>query len=558
MCLGLVSCTLLNDLTMSEKTEALCMNGRDDDNDTLTDCADAECQDLEGFWYCSENWGDRCIDGIDNDHDDIIDCEDHDCFETGVCPENDVATCTDGADNDNDDAVDCSDKSCWEVIPSTCYEVEDIPIIDVSFDDGGLEQWRAFSVSTPTEPPGAYRGDEIVEVGDGHLHIAVEATTDSTEDVPVREEAGLCHETSFDVWRHLTNIVLDVSLDLSAEPALIALALSSLEEQGPFERMGQREWSVTHARASVLFLRIDGRGGIQVCSRASSDSETLCIPESGPIYSDAAIADRTTSVTVKISKDFLSVVQDRVERIRTENPYGPGMARLCILASTDSGTSSHRSELFLDQVRVYQFPAEIEQTTLYAGSFGPEEAAPDWDMLEGCQIDEEQGYLEVVWDGSLPEGGVCMLDFRNHLEDRSMQANYEFQIESMSSGALFLPGFWDSTSLELGMPLAAGIREEGGGLYFLLEACDAEEFVSMRSWDLSGMRVRADVGLDPVDAFSYVVFREVVDGEPSSDLWSSTAYGTECYGLTMFGMTGRSSTEQSVAVILDDVVIEQL
>src|SRR6185295_11033817 len=67
--------------------ESACANGIDDDGDTLSDCADADCARS-----CPET---ACGNGLDDDGDTLTDCADPDCRTS--CPE---TNCSDGVDND--------------------------------------------------------------------------------------------------------------------------------------------------------------------------------------------------------------------------------------------------------------------------------------------------------------------------------------------------------------------------------------------------------------------------------------------------------------------------
>jgi hypothetical protein len=61
--------------------ETNCADGVDEDGDTVTDCADADCFAAEDCMHKdgSENSNDACQDFLDNDDDGYLDCEDHDC-----------------------------------------------------------------------------------------------------------------------------------------------------------------------------------------------------------------------------------------------------------------------------------------------------------------------------------------------------------------------------------------------------------------------------------------------------------------------------------------------
>ena len=146
--------------SIASAEEASCNDGTDEDGDTVTDCADADCFDDP---VCKpdgqpENSNQRCGDWVDNDEDGQIDCDDSDCFGYGitVCEgsydtfkrqqesggtatdldvdipqlgagmtvedligtgsdadgERNDLVCADGIDNDNDGRVDCADFGC--------------------------------------------------------------------------------------------------------------------------------------------------------------------------------------------------------------------------------------------------------------------------------------------------------------------------------------------------------------------------------------------------------------------------------------------------------------
>ena len=66
--------------------ETDCTNGKDDDNDSMVDCADADCAKLD---VCKpdgqpENTNARCSDWIDNDDNGVMDCDDMNCSGEGI------------------------------------------------------------------------------------------------------------------------------------------------------------------------------------------------------------------------------------------------------------------------------------------------------------------------------------------------------------------------------------------------------------------------------------------------------------------------------------------
>ncbi|PKN57881.1 MAG: hypothetical protein CVU56_08615 [Deltaproteobacteria bacterium HGW-Deltaproteobacteria-14] len=173
--------------------ESSCTDGVDDDGDTVTDCADADCYadpacQPDG---APENTDGRCSDWIDNDRDGHLDCDDADCDGPGitVCKgswdkqqaatggggsaaglptipdgasfedllgkmgdidgERNDQDCADGVDNDNDGATDCADFGCrFDPNVLVCREAPSVRFSVVSFIesnyDFGTEQPDVF------------------------------------------------------------------------------------------------------------------------------------------------------------------------------------------------------------------------------------------------------------------------------------------------------------------------------------------------------------------------------------------------------------------------------
>jgi len=165
--------------------ETSCTDGVDDDLDTVTDCADADCAadpacQPDGV---AENSNERCHDWIDNDSDGHIDCDDSDCEGPGITAcegswdkqqkaaagngsnngnnqalpelpagssfedllgkagdidgERNDQDCADGIDNDGDGAVDCADFGCrFDPSVLVCREAPNIRFSVVSFIQG--------------------------------------------------------------------------------------------------------------------------------------------------------------------------------------------------------------------------------------------------------------------------------------------------------------------------------------------------------------------------------------------------------------------------------------
>lgn len=100
----------------------VCGDAIDNDDDTLVDCADADCLTTPA---CAQV--EVCDDLVDDDGDDDLDCADADCLDAPECAPP-VEVCDDMLDNDGDTLVDCDDADCsdepvcWTVINSTDFE----------------------------------------------------------------------------------------------------------------------------------------------------------------------------------------------------------------------------------------------------------------------------------------------------------------------------------------------------------------------------------------------------------------------------------------------------
>jgi hypothetical protein len=98
-----------------EGTDATCTDGRDNDCDGLTDCADPNCGAVTA---CCRPTAEVCTDGRDNDCDGLVDCSDPNCSTNPACvvcmpgSESGPTACSDGRDNDCDGRTDCNDPDC--------------------------------------------------------------------------------------------------------------------------------------------------------------------------------------------------------------------------------------------------------------------------------------------------------------------------------------------------------------------------------------------------------------------------------------------------------------
>ncbi len=101
----------------------VCWDGVDNDSDGVVDCADPDCQGLQGpgggICQLPES---SCSDGYDNDGDGSSDCADPDCVSDPACSSSE--NCTDGVDNDGDGFVDCQDADCQSYASCTMYTDE--------------------------------------------------------------------------------------------------------------------------------------------------------------------------------------------------------------------------------------------------------------------------------------------------------------------------------------------------------------------------------------------------------------------------------------------------
>nr|MBK7063422.1 hypothetical protein [Deltaproteobacteria bacterium] len=108
-----------NDRTVNPGAPEACNDGRDNNCDGRSDCADVMCAATPACGMCVPTGPERCGDALDNDCDRLVDCADRDCATAPLCnmcvptgPENDPMACADGVDNDCDGRLDCADDLC--------------------------------------------------------------------------------------------------------------------------------------------------------------------------------------------------------------------------------------------------------------------------------------------------------------------------------------------------------------------------------------------------------------------------------------------------------------
>jgi hypothetical protein len=162
----------IDTISTPENTLELCTDGIDNDDNGLTDFADASCLPFlnngdDEDTSKPENTLELCTDGIDNDDNGLTDFADASCLpflnngddEDTSTPENTLELCTDGIDNDDNGLTDFADASC-------------LPFLNNGDDNGGeVEEPTTRSRSSGSrvtgsssspqgEVLGAFTGDE--------------------------------------------------------------------------------------------------------------------------------------------------------------------------------------------------------------------------------------------------------------------------------------------------------------------------------------------------------------------------------------------------------------
>ncbi len=124
-----------------ENTAQRCSDGKDNDENGLTDCAEPDCAIFE---FCAELSEEACRDRVDNNRNGLIDCQDPGCLAYAQCTEQPDGQCTDGLDNNADGLVDCQDFTCGAE-PYCCSLV-------VSLQDAPLGSVPGLCTPDPCEP----------------------------------------------------------------------------------------------------------------------------------------------------------------------------------------------------------------------------------------------------------------------------------------------------------------------------------------------------------------------------------------------------------------------
>lgn len=106
-----------------ENTAAYCApDGKDNDCDLVTDCADTDCFGVGGCNACTDGDSDSYY-GDGGTCPGLVDCDDGDPLESPGLPESSDAECGDFRDNDCDGLFDCADPDCDGAIPC-CTDVD--------------------------------------------------------------------------------------------------------------------------------------------------------------------------------------------------------------------------------------------------------------------------------------------------------------------------------------------------------------------------------------------------------------------------------------------------
>ncbi len=108
-----------NDRSVNPGAPEICLDGRDNNCDGRSDCADGMCAGTPGCAMCVPTGAENCNDGRDNDCNGATDCADPGCAGSPLCAmcvptgvESDPDSCADGIDNDCDGQIDCADMFC--------------------------------------------------------------------------------------------------------------------------------------------------------------------------------------------------------------------------------------------------------------------------------------------------------------------------------------------------------------------------------------------------------------------------------------------------------------
>lgn len=86
----------------------VCNNGKDDNCNGLSDCADPACAAFPSCLPAVE----ICDNGIDDDRNGLVDCKDPWCASFPGCTPAGVEICNNGLDDDHNGLVDCADTAC--------------------------------------------------------------------------------------------------------------------------------------------------------------------------------------------------------------------------------------------------------------------------------------------------------------------------------------------------------------------------------------------------------------------------------------------------------------
>ena len=141
----------------------ICNNGKDDNCNGLSDCADPSCF---GDPTCSQPGQEICNNGIDDNGNGLVDCADPECLTSIVCrPTPGQEICNNGIDDNGNGLVDCADPQCT-TFPA-CISID----CSVDVDFGTLAAHGA-RVTRMVDTTGATRSFTTCATPGGHGRVA--------------------------------------------------------------------------------------------------------------------------------------------------------------------------------------------------------------------------------------------------------------------------------------------------------------------------------------------------------------------------------------------------
>jgi hypothetical protein len=529
----------------TEDTYEECHDTNDNDRDGDIDCKDSDCDA-----FCVENSLELCSNMIDDDQDGAVDCQDANCGETGACSGEDfhLDRCRDGVDNDQDTYTDCEDPECQYLLPD-CPPTAFREVMTDDFQRADIGGWNVYDYRSIRDP----QQEHVTRVDGNALHVRVAIEGGTTLPPAVREEAGVVSMQAVETWGNVTDIGfrMKVAPPLAAPPDVVVpaaagIVLDSTAEK-PFMELADPSGAdaVIAGRHAVLALRVDWKGGVQLCARGPDDVSMDCVPRDGAVLPTTPPDDNGFfTYGLALTDRFIAVSLNGGEIFRVENladagvpRYLPGIGRLFFVGSTDAVGSMYASEFWVDDVVVLQ---AYEQDAISTKGY---DSSVDAGTLEAtnpgnCSFDSGN-VLRSTWVSDAEED--CSVVIPTAIDPASrLQMSYVTSATSDDS-AYFLPGLWSATpDFDLSLPLAAGFMGAEAMNMLVFRPCvPARLETGALGFVNAGYAVRVVAGHDPDASFSYAVFQNE-DG--ASDVASAVAYDSACYDLQRFGLTSRNCT----------------